>query len=367
VLTRVVLAVVEQFLFPFQGAAWNQSYMALCGNDTALMAIHYGYSKIGNAGGQFLVSPVVAGLADRFGRVFFATAGRAGWFVFWMILGQPWMSLRGRMMAEWFCWSISGGVWPVHAAQHSDVFGSRPLLSSQVKTADQVYCQAAAFLANIAGPLMLVRYGVQTVFYASSVLVVILSAVSATMPETLAKKDRKPFRMARSNVLGNIYQLLTNGPGLRKLTLSSTVWFFCNSTNATRNSYAMGVLEWSPTNLSHFSSIFSLSGAASQKFIIRPFLAAFGNRRTFEVGALISALSYLLQAHAWRGGSRAVSAMMFTAFSVLLQTIPAGMPAAMRSMMVAQVTRGNTLCWDFMFQSENPQTNSELSSMICLD
>ena len=37
--------------------------------------------------------------------------------------------------------------------------------------------------------------------------------------------------------------------------------------------WAMGVLEWTPTNLSHFSSIFSLSGALSQKFIIRPFRA----------------------------------------------------------------------------------------------
>eukprot|EP01045_Picozoa_sp_COSAG04_P033614 COSAG04_NODE_7026_length_1206_cov_2.036134_1_plen_58_part_10 len=35
-----------------------------------------------------LVQPVVAGLADAYGRVFYSNAGRVGWVVFWLILGQ---------------------------------------------------------------------------------------------------------------------------------------------------------------------------------------------------------------------------------------------------------------------------------------
>ena len=47
VLKQRSMEVISGFLFPFQGSAWLQSYLDLCGGDTGRMAIHYGYSKIG--------------------------------------------------------------------------------------------------------------------------------------------------------------------------------------------------------------------------------------------------------------------------------------------------------------------------------
>lgn len=128
--------------------AWQQSYLDLVNNDTALMAVHYGRVAIGNSLGAIFCNPIMAGLADAYGRVPFQVFGRIGWIIFWVCLGQPWMTLRGRLFLEWGCWGVvQAGVWSAFAAQHSDIFATRPELSSRIKTTDRMYSNMAGFVA----------------------------------------------------------------------------------------------------------------------------------------------------------------------------------------------------------------------------
>jgi len=56
-------------------------------------------------------------------------------------------------------------VWSAFAAQHADIFGTRPSLSARIKLADQTYVKLAAFAANLLGPICQLRFGVRPVFY----------------------------------------------------------------------------------------------------------------------------------------------------------------------------------------------------------
>jgi hypothetical protein len=53
--------------------------------------------------------------------------------------------------------------------------------------------------------------------------------IISTIPETLKLEDRKSFRLMHSNPIANLSLLMSNGPGLRKLSLATMIYFACNN------------------------------------------------------------------------------------------------------------------------------------------
>ena len=74
VICRVLLTVVMPH--------WNESYLALCGGDTGLMAFHYGKCALYVSSLEMFFSPLVASLSDQLGRKHLMTWGRIGWVIF---------------------------------------------------------------------------------------------------------------------------------------------------------------------------------------------------------------------------------------------------------------------------------------------
>lgn len=111
-----------------------------------------------------------------------------------------------------------------------------------------------------------------------------------------------------------------------------------NSIWSSQFSYRVGVLQWTPTNDSHFTSGFNLAGVGAQRAIVLPALNRLGNRTCFGIGALISAVSYFMQSQAHRpfGASKQRMAVQYIIAMILLQTVPAAMSEAMRAMVVKQ-------------------------------
>ena len=220
---------------PAQGSAWNASYLRLCAQDTALFARHYGTTALGHSLLATLLTPVMAGLADATGRRHIAVLGRSGWVLFWVALRANWMTLRGRLLLEWLCWGvIDSGVWSAFSAQHSDLFGTRPELSSRIKAADQVWVNLAGFLGPIVGIWLEHASwgGERLVFYLAGAITVAMMAIGLTIPETLAPEKRKPFEIRSSNPLGNMLILFRNGRGLRGLGITTGLWMLVNTTCA---------------------------------------------------------------------------------------------------------------------------------------
>lgn len=124
------------------------------------------------------------------------------------------------------------------------------------------------------------------------------------------------------------------GPGLRRLSLSTGLWFCCQEVWATQGAFRVGNLGWTPTGQSYFTSVCDGAGGIGQVFVTNKLLRVLGNRRTFELGALISAASYAIQGLCMvPSGTVSLRSNILYCFGVLmLQTLPLVMPFASRAM-----------------------------------
>jgi hypothetical protein len=154
-------------------------------------------------------------------------------------------------------------------------------------------------LAGIAGPFIGVAvarlFGLAALEHFSSLLTLSSMAIQLTMSETLKPEDRKPFKFSTANPFSNLQLLFTNGAGLRRLTISTSLWFWCQEIWSTQSAFRMGVLRWSPVDQSYFDSLYNAAGAVSRRTFLDPVLKSLGNRSAFELGSLLSVLSYFIQ------------------------------------------------------------------------
>ena len=88
------------------------------------------------------------------------------------------------------------------------------------------------------------------------------------LPETLQKEKRKPFSLTHSNPLANLALLMTNGAGLRKLSLSALLYLGCNNVNMSHGGVQLGILGWTVNRKTYFGSVVNLLQAGSQGFIV---------------------------------------------------------------------------------------------------
>ena len=85
---------------------------------------------------HLVMRPFFATLSDSFGRRHLMSWGRFGTVAFFAFHRFRDRSPWHRMVMENVCWPPSNSCWPVFAAAHSDLFGSRPELSAQIQAAD---------------------------------------------------------------------------------------------------------------------------------------------------------------------------------------------------------------------------------------
>jgi hypothetical protein len=158
--------------FNLHNQGWTAGYVKLAGSPEA-MAVHYGICSTFMAVLNFIGEPLVAALSDRFGRRPFLVWGRLGlcaWFLTYTrvdLYGKLWMRLAG----EAICFGVIGvGHWSVFAASQSDIFGTRPNLSSRLDTADAMWTRMVSVAGGIAGVYLTNRLGALHVGHIAFVL-----------------------------------------------------------------------------------------------------------------------------------------------------------------------------------------------------
>ena len=290
-----------------------------------------------------VTEPFISALSDTLGRKHLMTWGRAGIVLFFAAHKFRDRSPAHRMFMEVFCWGVvQAGVWPVFAAAHSDLFGSRPELSSRIQAADGLWTNVIGAAGGVLTMAVNRAFGPTAGQEFCALTQVVSIVILQTIPETLAKAERKRFQIGeflrRTNPFSNALLLFTKGPGLRRLSLSTLLFFCCNEVWATQTAFRMGVLGWIPMTISHFTSAYDLFGVVSQGTFGNRLLARMGNRASMEVGALISLVSYALQGlcmlPSGQAGQR--TNIQYAIAISLLQTIPLSMKYASRAMVVKQ-------------------------------
>ena len=204
---------------------WQESYLALFNGDSGAMAVHYGWTRSIMAWIHLVMRPFFATLSDSFGRRHLMSWGRLGTVAFFAFHRFRDRSPWHRMVMENVCWPPSNSCWPVFAAAHSDLFGSRPELSAQIQAADGFWINLVGVGGGVANSVMTWLFGPSSGQEACAIIVTTTVFISATMAETLPRSKRKPFRLGsflkRVNPISNSLLLFTRGPGLRRLATST--------------------------------------------------------------------------------------------------------------------------------------------------
>jgi len=261
----------------------------LTGAGIAHAAVVGGYLVFVYALMQFLFSPVLGNLSDRFGRRPILLLSLIGLTIDYGLMGfAPVIGFIyfGRILS-----GISGAAVATATAYITDI-------STPDKRAQRFGLIGAAFgLGFIIGPVIggeLGQYGPRVPFYAASVLAFANFLFGLfVLPESLPKDRRRKFDMRRANPFGALLALrrfpvvLWLLFGLFLLSLASqafpSVWNF----------FTIEVVNFSTAQIGRSLGAFGIGFAISQAFLIAPLVKRFGEWTTVLAGMAAAAVAFI--------------------------------------------------------------------------
>lgn len=280
---------------------------------------------------QFLFSPLVGSLSDRFGRrpvLLVSLTVMALDYVLMAVAGSVWLLLLGRVIG-----GISAATGATASAYMADI-------SAPKDRAANFGLIGAGFGAGfVLGPVaggFLADFGTRAPFWAAAALAagnVIFGWF--VLKETVAPALRRALSWRRANPLGAARHL-ANLPGIRRLL---AVYFLYHLAFAVYPSvwsyFGKAQFDWSPAMIGGSLALFGVAMAAVQGVVIRPVLARFGERGTVLFGYVFSVATFFLIATV----TSSTAIMVLTPLAALAGVIPAALQGIM-SQAVAQDSQG---------------------------
>jgi MFS transporter, DHA1 family, tetracycline resistance protein len=247
-----------------------------------------GFLMFAFAGMQFISSPLLGNLSDRFGRrpvLLYSLLAMGlnyllmGWAptLFWLFVGR-------------IIGGISASTYGIANAYVADTFPPE-------KRAQYFALLGAAFGTGfIVGPAVggfLGEFGPRTPFYAAAALAFINVIYGFfVLPESHKKENRRAFDLSRANPLGALRQLMQY-PGVLALVLV----YFCYllghfSLPSIWAFFTIEKFDWSPREIGFSLSAVGVAMIFVQAYLIRKVLPVLGPKKTAVVGFIATALSF---------------------------------------------------------------------------
>lgn len=260
------------------------------GNDTANAAKIYGVFATAWAVMQFLCSPVIGVLSDRFGRrpvVLLSNLGLALDYVLmalapslaWLLIGRIISGMTSASIATSYAYVAD--ITP--PAQRAAVFGK----------------VGAAFGAGfVLGPAvggLLGEIDLRLPFWVAAGLSFANTLYGfLILPESLPKERRSPFQWRRANPVGALALLRTRA----ELAGLSVVNFIAQLAHVALPSvyvlYAGYRYEWSAFAIGLSLAFVGFCSIVTQWFVIGPVVARFGERKAMMIGFTMGALGFFI-------------------------------------------------------------------------
>ena len=261
--------------------------MQLTGVDLTAAAPIAGYLMVTYAIMQFLFAPVIGALSDRHGRRPVLLLSMAALTLDYLLMSVAptivWLFV-GRAIA-----GIAGATYPTASAALSDIHAPH-------ERARYFGLIGAAWgVGFIVGPAiggLLAGFSTRTPFYVAAAMAglnLLLGLI--VFPETLAVALRRPFAIARANLIGAIGQL-KHHPGLPLLLVVTFLYQIAHDAlPSTWTFFSMRQFDWSPRQVGLSLAMVGLSSAIVQGLLLGPIIRRIGETRAVRVGFLVGIVS----------------------------------------------------------------------------
>lgn len=266
-----------------------QLIMDISGEDLTHAARISGFLMFAFAGMQFISSPLLGNLSDRFGRRPVLLCSLLAMGFNYLLMGWAptlvWLFV-GRIIG-----GISASTYGIANAYVADTFPAE-------KRAQYFALLGAGFGTGfIIGPAVggfLGEFGPRTPFYAAGFLT-FLNVIYGffVLPESHKPENRRAFDIARANPLGAFKQLW-HYPEVIALVLV----YFCYmlghfSLPSTWAFFTIEKFDWSPRDIGFSLSAIGVAMIFVQAFLIRKILPILGPIKTAIVGFIATTLSFI--------------------------------------------------------------------------
>ncbi|MBK6995159.1 MAG: TCR/Tet family MFS transporter [Lewinellaceae bacterium] len=250
------------------------------------------------AGMQFLFSPIIGALSDRFGRRPVILASLFAFSIDFVIQGfapSLWWFFIGRVLA-----GITGASFTSGMAYIADV-------SPPEKRAQNFGIVGAAFgMGFIIGPLIggVVSYhfGIRAPFFAAAGLAMLNWLYGYfVLPESLAPENRRPFDWRRANPIGSLLSL-RRYPVILSLVASLIFIYVAGHANQSTWTYiTMMKFNWDERWVGYSLAFVGLMTGIVQGGLTRVLIPKLGQRNSVFVGLGLYAVGFVLFAFATQG------------------------------------------------------------------
>ncbi|QTE39719.1 TCR/Tet family MFS transporter [Mucilaginibacter gossypii] len=260
-------------------------------------SLYAGFLTLAYSVMQFLFSPMIGNLSDKYGRRPVLLCSLLGFGIDYLFLAfapSIWWLFLGRAIA-----GITGASFTTASAYIADV-------STPEKRAQNFGMIGVAFgLGFIIGPAIggvLGKMDVQYPFFAAAGLA-FLNALYGffILPESLDEAHRRPFDIKRANPLGSLLQL-KKYPSVMGLALSLFLVYFAGQ--AVQNVWTYFTFEkfkWGEDTVGYSLAFIGLMIALVQGGLMRLILPKLGMERCIWVGLLLYSIGLILFAVATQG------------------------------------------------------------------
>jgi len=246
---------------------------------------------------QFLFSPAIGGLSDRYGRkpVLLLSLFVVGVdYVIMGFTGSIWVLLIGRIIAG------------IASATHSTATAFVSDISDPKEKAQNFGLIGAAFgIGYILGPMLgglLAEFGSRAPFFGAAFLAFgNLIFGSIILSETVTDKIRRALEWRRINPFGALAQVgnLPSGRVLLIIFFIHQVAFF--SYPSVWAFYTIEKFDWTPAEVGFSLGMFGVTLAFAQGYLIRIIFPKIGEWNALGLGLVVSILAHIAIAFAWSG------------------------------------------------------------------
>lgn len=239
---------------------------------------------------QFLFSPLIGNLSDKFGRrpvLLFSLLGFGVDYLFLAFAPTIGWLFVGRIIA-----GIFGASFTTASAYIADV-------SPPEKRAQNFGMIGVAFgLGFIIGPViggLLGKMDTHYPFYAAAILALLNAAYGYfILPESLAPENRRPLDWKRCNPLGALFQLKKYPAVLGLAICLFVVYFAGHAVQSCWTFYTIQKFNWSEDVIGYSLGFIGLMIAIVQGGVIRVVIPKIGQQRSIWIGLLLYSVGMLL-------------------------------------------------------------------------